>query len=326
MESQITRAGAEVLAFKAGRSGLFKADSNVALLDSILKSGISLIHVHHHTISPAARALADAANIPLVQTCTEAPPHEGFFSRRTAKRQLTGRPIVVPSEYLRSLVVERFDIPQNEIKLIRPGLDIDLYSDTSISTERTIALAEKWGVIEDARPIVLVPQATRDVRWLKYVAAAAENGPDALWIFVDPAGGDSEIPPHGFSSDRLRWIGSCDDLPAAIKLSSVILSLPLEPRSCDEVALDAQAMGKPVILADHGAAREMTAEGKSGWLVTANNPASLTGAVMQVLDLDSSQRAHLSVAARSFIQTNFALADTHRSMLDLYSRVATHEI
>ncbi len=326
LESQISRAGATVLGFKSGRSGLFKADSNVALLDAILKSGITLIHVHHHSIGPAAKALADAANIPLVQTCLEAPAHDGFFSRRTAKRQLNGRPILVPSDYLRTLIADRFDLPLNEIKLVRPGLDIELHSEISISTQRTISLAEKWGVIEDSRPIVLVPQALRDIRWLKYLATAAKDGPDALWIFIDPEAGDNDVPPHGFSSDRLRWVGACDDLPAALKLASVVLSLPAEPRALDEVALEAQAMGKPVILADHGAAGEMTLEGKSGWLVAVGNSEALDEAVVHALGLDDSQRAHLAMAARSFIQGNFALKETHRQMLDIYARVARQEI
>lgn len=326
LESQISRAGATVLGFKSGRSGLFKADSNVALLDTILKSGISLIHVHHHAIGPAAKALADAANVPLVQSCLEAPAHDGFFSRRTAKRQLNGRPILVPSEYLRGQISDRFDVPLNEIKLVRPGLDIELHSEGSISTQRTISLAEKWGVIEDARPIVLVPQATRDVKWLKYLATAAKDGPDALWIFIDPEGGDGDVPPHGFSSDRLRWVGSCDDLPAALKLASVVLSLPSDPRASDEVALEVQAMGKPVILADHGAAAEMTLPGKSGYLVPVNDAAALDVAVAHVLELDDSQRAHLAMAARSFIQGNFAQKETHRQMLDIYARVARQEI
>ena len=326
MASQISRAGANVLEFKAGRSGLFKADSNVALLDTILKSDISLIHVHGHSIGPAAKALADAANIPLVQSCMEAPVHDGFFSRRTAKRQLNGRPILVPSEYLRTLISERFDVPLNEIKLARPGLDIELHSDISISTQRTISLAEKWGVIEDARPIVLVPQATRDVKWLKYLATSAKDGPDALWIFIDPTAAENDVPPHGFSSDRLRWVGNCDDVPAAIKLASVVLSLPDSPRSSDEIALEAQAMGKPVILADHGAAREMLLEDKSGWLVKPGDAPDLDAAVTQVIDLDESQRAHLAMAARSFIQAQYSMKDAHQRILDIYARVATQEI
>ena len=266
------------------------------------------------------------ACLPLVQTCMEAPVHDGFFSRRTAKRQLNGRPILVPSEYLRGLVSDRFDVPLNEIKLARPGLDIDLHSDTSISTQRTISLAEKWGVVEDARPIVLVPDAIRDVKWLKYLAAAAKEGPDALWIFIDPTTSENEVPPHGFSSQRLRWVGSCDDIPAAIKLASVVLSLPDSPRSVDEIALEAQAMGKPVILADQGAAREMLVEDKSGWLVNPGDAPHLGTTVARVINLDESQRAHLAMAARSFIQAQFSMKDAHQRMLDIYARVVTQEI
>src|SRR3546814_1766993 len=47
-------------------------------------------------------------------------------------------------------------------------------------------------------------------------------------------------------------VGGCNDMPAVYKLSDVVVSASTDPEGFGRVMAEAQAMGRPVIAADHG--------------------------------------------------------------------------
>ncbi len=53
-------------------------------------------------------------------------------------------------------------------------------------------------------------------------------------------------------ADRLRLAGECDDMPAALLLSDVVVHASTQAEAFGRVVIEAQAMGRPVIAADLG--------------------------------------------------------------------------
>jgi glycosyltransferase involved in cell wall biosynthesis len=83
-------------------------------------------------------------------------------------------------------------------------------------------------------------------------------------------------------------------MAAAFMLADVVVSTSVEAEAFGRVIAEAQAMGRPVIATDHGAARETVAQGETGWLVPPGDAGALAEALREALALDAAQRDALA--------------------------------
>ncbi|MEN8197232.1 MAG: glycosyltransferase, partial [Pseudomonadota bacterium] len=107
-------------------------------------------------------------------------------------------------------------------------------------------------------------------------------------------------------------VGNCRDMAAAYKLSDVVVSASTEPEAFGRTVAEAQAIGKPVIAPNHGAAPEILLPEVTGWLVPPGDPHALARALEKALDLDTNARERLAQAAIARVRANF----TTRQMCD----------
>jgi len=315
-ETHMHRAGAQLLPLQTQRASVFQNRANIDLLDVVADARVQLVHLHGLADAQAVKALADAASLPLVQSVHDIPDVAGFFQRRATRRTLVGDHVMVVSHYVANLLAETVKGIEARTSVVPPGFDLDALSDQGVSVERTIALAEKWGLIEDPSAVILVPDGCTDARWLTAMSQAMTPREDAVWIVIGEE--DSSLPAK--LPGRVLWVQGCDDLAAAMKLASVVVCTPDLPVAACDSALEAQAMGRPVIVSDTGAGRGSLDPDRSGWLVPAGNGAALAKAVTAALALDESQRAHMGLAGRAFVQGHFSLERTHAALLSVYER------
>lgn len=330
-EAYFRRAGIDHRPFAVARDSLFYSSAAQALLDTVHQRALALVHVHGAEAGLAAKALAEAANLPLVMTCETLPRAQGFLGRRGTRKYIAGRPVIVRSAYAAECLQRDFAVAAAAIRIIPPGIDANAYCESRVTDERVIALARHWSLADDVRPVVLIPDAKPDAGWLNWVlsAASAANDTDALWLLAGAPGSSAQagtrIAQSGVA-DRFRWVEGCEDWPAAYKLSSLVLSLPsAAPALCDH-ALHAQAMGRPVVTTDSGAGGEAIQPGKTGWLVRHRDTGSLAYAVSAALDRDGIIRHAMSLAARNFILGHFSLAAMQSATLDVYREVLARPI
>jgi glycosyltransferase involved in cell wall biosynthesis len=118
-------------------------------------------------------------------------------------------------------------------------------------------------------------------------------------------------------------VGNCRDMAAAYKLSDVVVSASTEPEAFGRTVAEAQAIGKPVIAPNHGAAPEILLPEVTGWLVPPSDPHALAGALEKALDLDTDARERLAKAAIARVHDNFttkkmcdATIAVYRELLD----------
>lgn len=106
----------------------------------------------------------------------------------------------------------------------------------------------------------------------------------------------------GFQSDVRRWLAVCDVV--------ALVSTAVETFSI--AALEAMAMGKPMIMSDVGGAREQVEHGVNGMIF----PPGDVGALAKCLDgcWDAERTQRMGVAARSRVEREFSL----QAMIDRY--------
>ena len=120
---------------------------------------------------------------------------------------------------------------------------------------------------------------------------------------------------------RFRLTPLVDDMPAALMVADVVAMPSITPEPFGRVALEAQAMGRPVVAFDHGGATESIRNDETGWLAIPGDVSSLAAALQAALDLKPRQRKALAATARQHIEANFSTETMCRQTIKIYRRV-----
>jgi glycosyltransferase involved in cell wall biosynthesis len=120
---------------------------------------------------------------------------------------------------------------------------------------------------------------------------------------------------------RVRLVGHCDDMPAALALSDVVVNASTDPEGFGRVVIEAQAMARPVIATDHGGAAETVEHEVTGVLVPPGDAAELAIALDAVLGLDEARREELGQRARAAVMERYTVAAMQAATIDVYREV-----
>lgn len=334
MVPRVLRAGADVFEMNLATKNPFNIWQNAGLLARLVREeGIDLVHARSRAPAWSAYWAARRCRVPFVTTYHGTYNEDLPFKRIYNSVMAKGRPVIAVSEFIGRLVMERHKVPAERIVVIPRGADISVFSEEAVSAERTVALAERWGILDDPRPVVILPG--RLTRWKGHeglIQAATllreARGEDFLILIVGDGGEDwyvraleTAIKSKGL--EQQVWLtGGCSDMAAAYKLASVVVSASTDPEAFGRVVVEAQAMGRPVIATDHGGARETVRHGETGWLYPPGNVVRLAQTLGTALDIDPSERAHMGLAARAHVHARYTVKAMQRETIAVYERAA----
>jgi glycosyltransferase involved in cell wall biosynthesis len=195
--------------------------------------------------------------------------------------------------------------------------------------DRSVRLARAWRA-EAGQPAIMLPGRLTSWKGQKLFikALAAMRHKDALGILVGGNQGRDTYTANLVSlaeslgvAGRLRIVGHADDMPAALMLADIVVNCSTTPEAFGRTIVEAQAMGRVVVAADHGGARETVENGVSGLLVPPNSSSALAGMLDSVLDQDIAQRIKFGTQARAHIEQNFSLRVMQDKMLAIYAEL-----
>lgn len=109
-------------------------------------------------------------------------------------------------------------------------------------------------------------------------------------------------------ADRVAFIGEVDDVRPVLTALDVFVLPSTAVESFSNAALEAMAVGRPVILSDIGGAREMIDDGVEGYVVSPTELAARIPALIAALYADRRKRLQMGQAARNRAQTRFSVA------------------
>lgn len=249
-----------------------------------------------------------------------------------------GDPVIAISNFIAAHVQERHGVPPERIEVIPRGADTAVFDEQRTSPARVRALAGLWGLADDVRPVLMLPG--RLTRWkgqtlfLEALAILKRRlGTDAFQGLI-VGGGTPDAPMSKFEkelrrqiaqlglADVARLVGHCDDMPAAYRLAAYAVSASLEPEAFGRVAVEAQAMGVPVIASGHGGAMETVVDRTTGWLFHPGSAEGLAVALKAALALSNDDRRRMGERARDHVRKNFSVAAMQERTLRVYEAAA----
>jgi len=104
---------------------------------------------------------------------------------------------------------------------------------------------------------------------------------------------------------KITFIESCKEMPLAYKLSDLVVSSSTEPEAFGRVAVEAQAMKKPIIASDIGGSKETVLNGKSGLFYKYNDPRELAKVINKVMKLDKQSLVLMGEQGRKNVEKKF---------------------
>jgi glycosyltransferase involved in cell wall biosynthesis len=116
-------------------------------------------------------------------------------------------------------------------------------------------------------------------------------------------------------------VGDCNDMPAAYMLTDVVVSASTDPEAFGRVIVEGQAMGRPVVATNNGAAAENVLDGQTGTLVPPNNPAALASALDAALAIGPAERESRAALAIQFVRDNFTRELMCARTLGVYAEI-----
>ena len=288
---------------------------------------IDIIHARSRAPAWSGLIAAKLTGLPYVTT------FHGFYGAQNSLKRLynsvmiRGDRVIAGSQFMASHIHDTYHCPHDRIALIPRGIDTDRFDPARIDAQAVHALRQKWGA-SPAQKVILLPG--RLTRWkgqgLLLDAVARLNDPALFTVMVgDPQGREGYVSELKTQIDRLglanavHIAGHVDDMPTAYQAADIIVSASTDAEAFGRVPVEAMAMGKPIVAADHGGASETLrgAAGQTafGTLFTPGDAAALAAALQQIPALPAPEMA---TAARAYVIANYSTQSMCRQTLALY--------
>ncbi len=251
------------------------------------------------------------------------------FKRRYNAVMARGERVIAASHFIADLIRTRHGVDAARIRVIPRGVDPAIFDPDAVTTERLVRLARTWR-LPDGQPTVMLPG--RLTRWkgqaVLIEALSRMHNRDVGAVLVGAEQGRhayaaelAALAERRGIADRLRLVGHCDDMPAALMLSDVVVNASTEPEAFGRVVIEAQAMARPTIATDHGGAVETIEHGVTGWRVPPGDVDALAAALDYVFALPQEERVAMGRRARASVCAHYTVRAMQAATIEVYREV-----
>ena len=120
---------------------------------------------------------------------------------------------------------------------------------------------------------------------------------------------------------KITFIDNCKEMPLAYKLSDLVISSSIEPEAFGRVAVEAQAMNKPIIASDIGGSRETVLNGKSGLLYKHNDQEELAKTINKIMEMNKKSLSLMGEQGRKNVEKKFNVDQMCQSTFTEYKKL-----
>lgn len=303
----------------------------------IAQEQVDLVHARSRPAGWMSFAATRSAKVPLVTSLTTLVPGQSVLRQRYNSVMARGDTVIAGSRFAAATISSLYPAAVGHITLIRPGVALKPYAPATIEAARVQALRRAWAVAPEERIVLLVARASVWKGHKVLIEAArllVERGMlDLKLVFIGESrsGFDREIDvalkTAGLGA-RVKRVATCPDMPAALLAASAVVVPSIEAESFGRIAVEAQAVGTPVVVSDLGALPEtvlappeVEPSRRTGWRISPSDPALLADALGEALALGASGRDALGLRARRQAEERFSVERMARETLDAYAAI-----
>jgi glycosyltransferase involved in cell wall biosynthesis len=341
METPILACGAELIRLDvASKNPIAIVANGIKLAALARKERVDVLHVRSRAPSWSTLIASKLTGIPYIGTYHTIYREQSGLKNLYNSGVVRGARVIAVGDETAAVIRKRYPIPASRVITIHRAVDLTVFDPAAVSAERKAKLAATWGLPAGAE-VALLPGRIVHRKghhvFIRAIHRLVEGGRDNL---VGICAGDDQgksryreemaalVGSLGLE-DHIRFVGHCEDMPAAYALSRVAVSAAVESEGLQRAILEAQAMAVPVVVSDVGSGIEVVRAMPrvpdteiTGYNVQAGDPEALAEAIDRVLRLPAADYAALGQRGQAWVRGSFSHDIFAGKTLALYREVA----
>lgn len=332
--------GAEWISFDAGTWNPATALGNIAHLRGLFdREAVDLVHVHAHARLPAlsGRLAARLAHIPVI-TSLHGGVAQGWAGRLAERALIGAAAVTAPSRYGAEVLRSRLPSQKDRIHAVSPGLDLKPFQMDRVSPADRAAFRLAAGLDGSERVVIQHAPFHPDKGQTVLIDAVRllVNGGLEGTVFLIACDGAAEPGyPEALEARILaQGVGACVRLmdeasggPAALASAHLAVLPSVAPDPVGRPAVEAAAMGLPLVVSDHGALVDIVLAppaveeaDATGFRVRPGDAMALARGIGHALEL--APRSRIAMAGRAAATARrFSRARLQDQITALYAKV-----
>ena len=330
--------GAEHIALPVATKNPITLAQNAKRLAGIIRDNkVAIIHARSRAPAWSALAAARSTKIPFVTTYHSEYSERGKLKNLYNSVMARSDIVIAVSDYMAHLIRTRYKTPEERIAIIHRAFDPAKFDPSSVTPER-IAAVRRDLKADGAKPVLLLAGRITPRKAQHFLV-------DALGILKQRGLGGvvcvlaGEIEKPEFKAqleaqakklgvlESLRFPGHVKDMAAAYAITDISLNIS-EQEGLPRVAIEAQAMGVPMIVSDTGPGREVALtepdvsfDQASGLRVPYADAQATADAIATMLLWPQEKRKAVGARGAAHVRSRFTLEQLKRKTLAVYDTV-----
>mgnify|MGYP001289763624 FL=1 len=228
--------------------------------------------------------------------------------------------IIAGSNFIFSHINENYSKylkPEKKFLVIFRGINTDYYDPKKIKEKDEIQLISKWKIDKEKKVILLPARLTAwkgHEIFLEALNKLKINESQKKFIAVILGSDQGRkiykkrlirlVEQYRLINDVI-FIDNFELMPIAYKISDIVISSSIEPEAFGRVAVEAQAMEKPIIASNIGGSNETIIDEKTGFLYPAGNSDILSQKLSHIFDLNEETLKSMGIEGRKNVIKKF---------------------
>lgn len=327
MTEEVERAGGIHVTLPLDRKNPWTIRRNARVLQDVVREHrVDIVHARSRAPAWSACAAARRSGVPFMTTFHGVYGCGNRLKKAYNSIMTKGDVVIAVSEFVSRHIQETYQVPPKRLRVIHRGIDTGVFNPDGVSDERMVRLARQWRLPDDMPVIMLPGRAARLKGHDVMIEAVGGLGRKDVRVLL--VGADQGKPRYRDELEaQIRNAGlegvvhltrPCRDMAAAYMLADLVVSASIEPEAFGRVAVEAQAMGRPVVATALGGSHETVVDRKTGRLVPAGDAAALADAMASMLALTACERRALARRARDHVAACFTKSRMCDRTLSVY--------
>ncbi len=310
--------GARHICLPVHKKSLLSILMNIPKVAKILQEEkIDIVHARSRVPALIAFLACRRTGTFFVTTC------HGYYSQSLFSRIMGwGKRVIVSSEAISRHMIEDFTVPQERIRLVPRGVDLEEFRFSPKSRPKALSPAFTIGLIGRLTPLkghkYLLQALSKVIRVFPGVRAV---------IVGDISPGKEKykeellVLTRRLSLDRyVQFLGRQKDIPRVLSQLDALVLPTVTQEAFGRVLIEAAASGVAIIATRVGGIVDIIEDGVDGILVEPKNPMDLASAIIRVLR-EPALAQRLITSARKKVEEKFSLQQMTAKTIKIYEEV-----
>lgn len=323
----VERAGGTHITLKLASKNPTRIWSNAARLAFLIRAAdVDIVHARSRAPAWSAWLACRRTSARFVTTWHGVYSENAPGKRRFNAVMARGERVIAISHFIAARILSRHNVDASRLRVIPRGVDPAQFDPAAVSHHRVARLATEWRLPDGATTIMLPARLTR---WKGHAvmldAMAQLERRDVFLVMVGAEQGRKKFRKELIKraealglADRVRLVGHCEDMPAALMLADIVVNPSIEPEPFGRTVIEAQAMGRVVVVSDQGGTAETVDHGITGWRVAPADAGALAATLTAILKLAQTDREELGQRARASVIANYTTEAMQNATIAVY--------